>query len=136
MFQYLVILGLWVALAIIDWQKYLLLVLLPQLHGLHWLLATNYLQHAHANGDEKNQYNYARNFYGLLNPMLFNIGLHTAHHEHPRAHWSNLPALHELYKNRVATELQEPSLLGYMVRVYILGIFHSRWRTQTLHKKG
>ena len=24
------------------------------------------------------------------NPLLFNIGLHTAHHESPRAHWSEL----------------------------------------------
>lgn len=136
MFQYLIVLMVWLVLAFMDWEKWLLLVLLPQLHGLHWLLATNYLQHAHANGHAKNHYNYARNFYGLLNPLLFNIGLHIAHHEHPRAHWSRLPVLHERYKHCVAAELQEPSLLGYMVRVYILGIFHSRWRTQTLHKKG
>lgn len=26
------------------------------------------------------RWNYARDFEGLVNPVLFNIGLHTAHH--------------------------------------------------------
>lgn len=137
--QYAIVLGAWLSLALIDWKKWLVLVLLPQLHGLHWLLATNYLQHAHADGSantsEQKNYHYARNFYGLLNPLLFNIGLHTAHHEHGRAHWSQLPLLNCTYKDKVAPQLQEPSLLGYMLRVYVLGIFSARLRTQTLRKK-
>ena len=36
-----------------------------------------------------------------VNPLLFNIGLHTAHHEHPRAHWSQLPALHGQLRDRL-----------------------------------
>jgi fatty acid desaturase len=135
MLQYVLVFGLWITLAIIDYKKWLILVLLPQLHGLHWLLATNYLQHAHADGTTSNGYNYARYFYGLLNPLLFNIGLHTAHHENPRAHWAQLISLDEDYKKCVAPGLQERSLFGYMVRVYVLGIFYSRWRTQTFHKK-
>lgn len=138
--QYAIVLGAWLTLAFIDWKKWLVLVLLPQLHGLHWLLATNYLQHAHADGNADNgsikNYNYARNFYGLLNPLLFNIGLHTAHHEHARAHWSQLPLLNKAYTAKVAPQLQEPSLLGYMLRVYVLGIFSARMRTQTLHKRS
>ncbi len=138
--QYALVLGVWLTLALIDWKKWLVLVLLPQLHGLHWLLATNYLQHAHADGSANNtsvkNYNYARNFYGLLNPLLFNIGLHTAHHEHARAHWSQLPLLNRAYKDKVAPQLQEPSLLGYMLRVYVLGIFSARLRTQTLYKRN
>jgi hypothetical protein len=39
----------------IDWRKALLFVIVPQLHGLHWLLATNYLQHAHADGRKASQ---------------------------------------------------------------------------------
>jgi hypothetical protein len=139
-FQYAVVVGAWLTLALIDWKKWLVLVLLPQLHGLHWLLATNYLQHAHADGSANNtsikNYNYARNFYGALNPLLFNIGLHTAHHEHARAHWSHLPLLNKTYKDKVAPQLQEPSLLGYMLRVYVLGIFSARLRTRTLHKRN
>lgn len=137
--QYALVISLWVLLAFIDWRKWLLFVLLPQLYGLHWLLATNYLQHAHADGrantKQNKNYNYARNFYGCLNPLLLNIGYHTAHHEHSRAHWSQLPKLNHQYKNLVAPELHERSLLGYMLRTYILGIFHSRWRTISLHKK-
>lgn len=133
--QYVLVLGAWIALAIIDYKKWLVLIVLPQLHGLHWLLATNYLQHAHADGSTNSGYNYARNFYGLVNPLLFNIGLHAAHHEHSRVHWSQLVLLDNNYKKFVKPELKECSLLGYMVRVYVLGIFHSRWRTHTLHKK-
>lgn len=138
--QYAMVIGMWILLMLLDWQKWLLLIFIPQLHGLHWLLATNYLQHAHADGSpnspaQKN-YNYARNFYGLLNPLLLNIGYHTAHHEHPRAHWSKLPQLNNLYKTKVAPQLQEPSLLGYMLRVYVLGIFNSRLRTRTLHNRN
>jgi fatty acid desaturase len=138
--QYAIVLGSWLVLMLINWEKWLILVLIPQLHGLHWLLATNYLQHAHADGSASSgtikNYNYARNFYGLLNPLLFNIGLHTAHHEQSRAHWSQLPSLNDHYKNLVAPQLQERSLFGYMLRVFIMGIFCARFRTQTLHKKG
>ena len=138
--QYVIVLGFWSVLALIDWRKWLVLVLIPQLHGLHWLLATNYLQHAHADGSGSSMpiknYNYARNFYGLVNPLLFNIGLHTVHHEQSRAHWSQLSVLNDRYKNLVASQLQERSLLGYMLRVYIMGIFSARFRTQTLHKNG
>jgi fatty acid desaturase len=136
--QYALVLNVWLALAILDPQKFLVLVLAPQLLGLHWLLATNYLQHAHADGRENrgkvNRFDYARNFYGLLNPLLFNIGFHTAHHEHSRAHWSTLRNLHKKYQDVIAPELQERSLLGYMFRVYGLGIFYPRFRTQSLHK--
>jgi hypothetical protein len=136
--QYALVLSVWFLLAILDPQKFLVLILVPQLFGLHWLLATNYLQHAHADGRESagndNCFNYARNFYGLLNPLLFNIGFHTAHHENARAHWSVLVNLHKKYQPFIAPELQEPSLLGYMFRVYFLGIFHPRLRTQSLHK--
>lgn len=132
--QYLLVIGLWLCLAAIDWEKWLILVLIPQLHGLHWLLATNYLQHAHADGSGNNL-QFARNFYGLVNPLLFNIGLHTAHHRHPRAHWSLLPQLAEQYSAQVNSALNEKGLLRYMVRTYLLGMFHSRWRSRSLHNK-
>jgi hypothetical protein len=105
MAQYALWLASWAVLLALDWRKALLFVIVPQLHGLHWLLATNYLQHAHADGRKPRaqrgarrypgrQLNYARNFEGLVNPLLFNIGLHTAHHENPHAHWSELTHLH------------------------------------------
>lgn len=138
--QYALWLSSWAALLVLDWQKALLLVIVPQLHGLHWLLATNYLQHAHADGrplsrsqriDPAVSLNYARNFEGWVNPLLFNIGLHTAHHEHPQAHWSQLTQLHaQHYRHRVTPALNEAGLLSYMGRVFVLGLFWRKARTQ------
>ena len=139
-------LGSWALLLSLDWQKALLLVIVPQLHGLHWLLATNYLQHAHADGrpltrgqrlDSATPLNYARNFEGWVNPLLFNIGLHTAHHERPQAHWSELTRLHsEHYRQRVAPALNEGGLLPYMARVFVLGTIWPPARTRAQMPPG
>jgi fatty acid desaturase len=132
--QYLLVVGSWLILAFLDWKKWLLLVLIPQLHGLHWLLATNYLQHAHTDPGDSG-FNFARNFYGLVNPLLFNIGFHTAHHQHPRAHWSELAALQECYRPLIDPRLNERGLLRYMWRTYCLGLLHPRWRSRSLYHK-
>lgn len=128
--QYVCVLSLWGFLAYIDFNKWFFLVLLPQLHGLHWLLATNYLQHAHADGHSK--INFARNFEGWLNPLLFNIGLHTAHHLHAKAHWSELPRLHRRYRDQVHPQLCVGGLLPYMFKTYILSLVYPRFKSQTL----
>ena len=140
--QYALWLGSWALLLALDWQKALLLVILPQLHGLHWLLATNYLQHAHADGrcssgaqrdTDGSMLNYARNFEGWVNPLLFNIGLHTAHHECPHAHWSQLTVLHErIYRRRVDPALNEGGLLPYMARVFVAGLVWRPARSRSL----
>lgn len=138
MAQYAVWLGSWALLLALDWRKALLFVIVPQLHGLHWLLATNYLQHAHADGSAsgrqpQGRLNYARNFEGWLNPLLFNIGLHTAHHEHPHAHWSELRGLHHAhYRARVDPALNEGGLVPYMLRVFVLGSVLPRYRSRSL----
>lgn len=134
--QYAIWLGSWGLLLALDWRKALLFVIVPQLHGLHWLLATNYLQHAHADGRRhppgEATLNYARNFEGLVNPLLFNIGLHTAHHEHSRAHWSELAQLHARVRQRVDPRLNERGLLPYMGRVFLLGAVRPRMRSVSL----
>ena len=140
--QYGLWLGSWAVLLAVDWQRALLLVIVPQLHGLHWLLATNYLQHAHADGRPQSRtqraapqvpLNHARNFTGWVNPLLFNIGLHTAHHEEPHAHWSELTRLHrERYAQRVDPRLNEGGLLPYMGRVFVLGLVWPAARSQPL----
>ncbi|WP_313461621.1 fatty acid desaturase [Achromobacter sp.] len=134
MAQYGVWLGLWGGLLAVNPVKALVFVIVPQLHGLHWLLATNYLQHADADGGPRGVagLNYARNFEGLVNPLLFNIGLHTAHHEHPRAHWSDLTRLHrEHYRQHVDPALNEGGLAPYMFRVFVLGTFLPRFRSRS-----
>ena len=143
--QYALWLGSWAGLLLLDWRKALVFVIVPQLHGLHWLLATNYLQHAHADGTpqprtpgaprdtEQPMLNYARNFEGLVNPLLFNIGLHTAHHERPHAHWSDLTSLHrDHYRQRVAPQLNERGLLPYMARVFVWSLVWRPARSQSL----
>lgn len=129
--QYVVWWASWALALLIDPAKAFVLVIVPQLFGLHWLLGANYLQHAHA--DDRARYGYARNFEGgLLNPLLFNIGLHTAHHEHGRAHWSELPALHRRYRARIDPRLLEASLSCYAFRVFVLGALAHRYRSRSL----
>jgi len=132
LFQYLLVVLLWGSLAWIDWQKLFFLVLIPQLHGLHWLLASNYLQHAHADGRSK--LNFARNFSGWINPLLFNIGYHTAHHLHGTTHWSELPALHQKYHTKIDSQLMERSVISYMLRTYLLSLAFQRYRSQSMMK--
>lgn len=128
--QYALVGLLWLALAAIDWRQWLLLVLLPQLHGLHWLLGSNYLQHAHADG--RSPLTCARNFEGWVNLLLFNVGLHTAHHLHGKAHWSELPALHARYRSRIDPRLQAGGMISYMSRTYLVSIFRPGCRSESL----
>jgi fatty acid desaturase len=133
--QYALVLSVWVLLAFIDVEKWFWFILVSQLHGLHWLLATNYLQHAHADGHS--EIHFARNFEGWVNALLFNIGLHTAHHRHPRAHWSQLSALHETkYRAIVHPSLNAGGLLPYMMQTYILSLFFKRFRSRSLMSHG
>lgn len=128
--QYMLWLGSWALLLWLDAGKALAFVIVPQLVGLHWLLGANYLQHAHA--DEHRRYGYARNFEGWVNPLWFNIGLHIAHHEHARAHWSALPGLHARYRDRIDPDMLEPSLPRYILRALVLGAFVPSLRTRSL----
>ncbi len=128
--QYFVIAIFWLGLCVVAAEKFVLLVLLPQLFALHVLLATNYLQHAHADGHSR--LNFARNFSGWVNPLLFNIGLHTAHHLHPRVHWSKLPQLQKIYQPQVDPRLNAGPLLPYMWRTFVMSIFWRAWRSQSL----
>lgn len=114
-----------VALALIDLRLWLLFVALPQAHGFHWLLSSNYLQHAGARpstGPESSEhklYDASRNFTGLVNVVWLNIGYHTAHHFEPRGHWSDMPALHKQHVKNVPPWLVETSLLWYFVRTLL-----------------
>ena len=128
--QYAVLIVFWTGILWLDWQKALLFVIVPQLHGLHWLLGTNYLQHAHADGHSP--INFARNFEGAVNLLMFNIGLHTAHHRYPRVHWSRLPALHEALRPRIHPDLLPGGLAGYIARTYLLAPFLPRYRSRSL----
>ena len=132
LFQVCLIGIVWIGLLILDWQKFLLLVLIPQAFSLHWLLGANYFQHAHC--DDASEVNYARNFTGAMNWFFFNIGFHTAHHDHPRAHWSTLRRLHHEKTHEIDPSLCCRSFLGYILQVLVLSPFVPSFRSQSLRK--
>ena len=115
-----------------DPARAVLFVVLPQLCALFVLLGSNYLQHAHT--DERSRWSHSRNFLGLINPLCFNVGYHTAHHEDGDLHWSELPAAHARIAGRIDARLIEPGFFAYCLRVFVLGPFVPRWRSVPLRR--
>jgi fatty acid desaturase len=126
-----VILFLWIAVAfLLDWQKALLFVIIPQQVSLFSVLIFNYVQHVHAN--EESEWNHSRNFTGFLNFMLFNNGYHTIHHHKAGLHWSKVPEAHAEIEHNINPILLERSFWWYIVRSYILSIFIPKFRTNSM----
>ncbi len=116
---------------LINWEKALLYIFIPQQIGLNMVLVFNYVQHVHC--DEETEFSNSRNIVGwMMNALLFNNGYHTAHHYRPMAHWSELPALHAKIQDRIPPSLNEPSFVWYIFRAYILGIFIKGCRTRNM----
>jgi len=94
--------------------------------GLWGMMFINYIQHVHC--DPSSKYNHSRNFVGgAANWLVFNSGYHTAHHEKAGAHWSTLPELHATLADQIDPELNQPSIAGYLLRSYVLGVFSARF---------
>jgi fatty acid desaturase len=90
----------------------------------------NYDQHAHT--DPWSQ-NHSRSFESkTLNFLLFNNGLHAAHHERPGEHWSRLPEVHARIAPRIHPSLLQKSLWWYWCRQYFLAPFLPRLGTTQL----
>jgi fatty acid desaturase len=125
-------LGLFVGVAlVIDWKKALLYIVVPQQFGLFVVLVFNYLQHVHA--DEESEFNHSRNFVGpLLNTLLLNNGLHTAHHQSPGTHWSRMREAHAAIADRIDPSLNERSFWWMLLRVFILGPFVPGLRSRSM----
>jgi len=125
------VLVLWVAAAlIIDWEKALLFVIIPQQVSLFSVLIFNYVQHVHAN--EESEWNHSRNFTGFLNFMLFNNGYHTIHHHKAGLHWNKVPEAHKEIEKNIDPILLERSFWWYIIRSYILSIFIPKFRTNSM----
>ncbi len=125
--QYAVLL-LWIAAAfVLDWEKALLFVIIPQQVSLFSVLIFNYVQHVHAN--EESEWNHSRNFTGFLNFLLFNNGYHTIHHHKAGLHWSKAPAAHKEIEKNIDPDLLEKSFWWYIFRSYILSVFIPKFRT-------
>lgn len=118
--------------AYIDLTKAVILILIPQFISLFFLLASNYLQHAHT--DESDCYNNSRNFVGMMNLLLFNTGYHTAHHLWPDLHWSELPSAHRRIEKLIKPELVQKSLIGYAISKYVFSILNRGFASKPLRK--
>ena len=125
---YLPLLALWMGVFWLNPLKALIYIVIPQLLSLHFLLASNYLQHVHAVAGSR--YNHSRNFVGLINLVWFNVGYHTAHHEKETLHWTLLPAMHRELSGRINLALVETSLIMYFARTLFLGHMIPRLRSQ------
>lgn len=126
------VLAIWIiGFLILDWQKAILFVIIPQQVSAFSVFVFNYLQHVHA--DEESRYNHSRNFPGV-NAFLFNNGYHTAHHERAGVHWSETPVEHQKIADKIDPSLIESSFWGFLFRSYILGAFFPRFRTFNMRK--
>ena len=128
--QYFVLVIWIVAALIIDWEKALLFVIIPQQVSLFSVLIFNYVQHVHAN--EESEWNHSRNFTGFLNFLLFNNGYHTIHHHKAGLHWNKVPEAHKEIEKNIDPVLLERSFWWYIIRSYFLSIFIPKFRTNSM----
>lgn len=128
--QYVVLAAWIVTFLLIDWQKALLFVIIPQQVSLFSVLIFNYVQHVHAN--EESEYNHSRNFIGGLNFMLFNNGYHTVHHDKAGVHWSKVPEEHAKVEHLIDDSLKERSFWWYIFRAYFLSLFVPKYKTDSM----
>ncbi|TPV95371.1 MAG: fatty acid desaturase [Myxococcales bacterium FL481] len=117
------------ALAVLlhGWRQGLMLwgcaCLIPALFALWTIMLFNYEQHVHA--DPWSKHNHSRSWEGRwLNFLLFNNGLHAAHHEAPGTHWSELWAVHRRIVPHIDSRLVERGgFMAYVFRQYVLAAF-------------
>ncbi len=101
---------------------------LPAFFALWTMMFFNYIQHVHT--DPWSAHNHSRSFTGtLINFLMFNNGLHTAHHEHAGAHWSTLPGLHAKIANEIDPALRPRSFWWFCARSYVLALVMPRFGT-------
>eukprot|EP01063_Lacrimia_lanifica_P005337 TRINITY_DN1310_c0_g1_i1.p1 TRINITY_DN1310_c0_g1~~TRINITY_DN1310_c0_g1_i1.p1 ORF type:complete len:349 (+),score=126.14 TRINITY_DN1310_c0_g1_i1:75-1121(+) len=108
-------------LALYSWDRYLAIVLLPQLYAKYQIIAMNILQHDGCPAHEIDDYNHSRNFTGAaINYLTFNNGYHTIHHTNPGWHWKRLPSSHDaLLKPKMHPGCDQDNILTYFFRAHI-----------------
>jgi fatty acid desaturase len=81
------------------------------------MMFTNYMQHVEC--DVGSEHNHSRNFVDpLVNWFVFDAGYHTVHHESPGLHWSEYRALHTSLGDAIAPELNQRTILHYILSRY------------------
>lgn len=100
-------------------------VILPAIMSTTVIMFFNFIQHVHT--DAHSDHDHSRNFVGpVFNYLFFNNGYHTAHHENPAVHWSDLKAAHQKIEDEINPQLNEKNLIWFMVRQYLLApVFQS-----------
>ena len=94
-------------------------LLLPAICSSTTIMFFNFVQHVHT--DAWSETDHSRNFTGKwFNFLFFNNGYHTAHHDHPGMHWSDLPVAHAAIADTIDPRLNEPNLAWFLVRQYVL----------------
>ncbi len=103
----------------LDWEKFLLFVLIPHQFAAWGIMGINFVQHDGCDGDHP--YNHSRNFVGpVLNWFCFNNGYHGLHHMKPALHWSLLPEVHAAELSpHLHPNLERYSLLKYSFEAYV-----------------
>lgn len=97
-------------------------VAIPAVLSLWTIHLFNYEQHVHT--DPWSKHDHSRNFVSpLLNFLLFNNGLHAAHHENAGLHWSKLPEAHAKIAPHISPVLKQQSVWWYWFRQYVLTPF-------------
>lgn len=117
--EMVLVVGLKVVLAIINWKCFILFILIPHQYAAWGIVGTNFFQHDGC--DEEHPYNHSRTFTSpVLNWLTFNNGYHGAHHMKPNLHWSLYPEFHA--KNLapfVHPSLNRVSLVKYLFETHI-----------------
>ncbi len=111
--------GLTAALFAFDFWTTLFFIVIPQLYGARCILRINLIQHDGC--DTRSEWNHSRNFVGrAFNWIMCNNGYHTIHHNRAGLHWSALADAHAReVVPRIDPSLDEPSMVGYLLRTYL-----------------
>jgi beta-carotene hydroxylase len=122
------------AIALHGWARggwlFFVTVAFPEFFALWTIMLFNYEQHVHTDAWSQN---HSRSFVSpTLNFLLFNNGLHAAHHENPGEHWSRLKVVHERIAPKIEPVLLQNSVWWYWFRQYLLAPFFPRLGTVQL----
>lgn len=122
--------GLTGVLLALDFWNGLFFVVVPQLWGARGILRINLIQHEGC--DTTTEFDHSRNFVGrAFNWVMCNNGFHTVHHNLPTLHWSVLKEAHQReVVPRMSADLDESSMVRYLLRTFVLGHRRERSRSQ------
>jgi len=108
-----------VTLVVLDWQKALVLWIIPHIWAAWGIISINYLQHDGC--DDTHPVNNSRNFTSrFFGWWTFNNGFHGVHHRYPDLHWSLCREVHDKeFAPTIDPRLDQPSIAKYFFKAFI-----------------